>query len=100
MTEMAMTTILWIFCSTTIVLMMMQDLLRANATAADNHGDDYTDNDDDDGADYDNMMLKMLLIMTMTTMAKVREIFKQQKPAPDIERLHPAELVGTFSRYK
>ena len=44
------------------------------------------------------MMLKMLLIMT--TMAKVREIFKQQKPAPDIERLHPAELVGTFSRYK
>ena len=45
------------------------------------------------------MMLKMLLIMTMT-MAKVREIFKQQKPAPDIERLHPAELVGTFSRYK
>merc|ERR1719153_90710 len=31
---------------------------------------------------------------------KVREIFKQQKPAPDIERLHPAELVGTFSRYK
>ena len=44
------------------------------------------------------MMLKMLLIMT--TMTKVREIFKQQKPAPDIERLHPAELVGTFSRYK
>jgi len=31
---------------------------------------------------------------------KIREIFKQQKPAPDIERLHPAELVGTFSRYK
>ena len=28
------------------------------------------------------------------------QIFKQQKPAPDIERLHPAELVGTFSRYK
>ena len=44
------------------------------------------------------MMLKMLLIMTTKT--KVREIFKQQKPAPDIERLHPAELVGTFSRYK
>ena len=31
---------------------------------------------------------------------KVRAIFKQEKLAPDIERLHPAELVGTFSRYK
>ena len=49
-----MTTILWIFCSTTIVLMMMQDLLRADAAAADNHGDDDTDNDAEDVADYDD----------------------------------------------
>ena len=33
--------------------MMMQDLLRADAAAADNHGDDDTDNDVDDVADYD-----------------------------------------------
>ena len=32
--------------------MMMQDLLRADAAAADNHGDDDTDNDADDVADY------------------------------------------------
>ena len=31
---------------------------------------------------------------------KYREIFKKPKELPDIERLHPAELVGTFSRYK
>ena len=31
---------------------------------------------------------------------KLRAVFKQEKLAPDIERLHPAELVGTFSRYK
>ena len=31
---------------------------------------------------------------------KIRELCKNQKPLPDIERLHPAELVGTFSRYK
>ena len=42
--------------------MMMQDLLRADAAAADNHGaddndaEDFADYDDDadDGADYDN----------------------------------------------
>ena len=33
---------------------MMQDLLRADAAAADNHGDDDTGNDADDVADYDN----------------------------------------------
>ena len=32
---------------------MMQDLLRADAAAADNHGDDDTGNDADDVADYD-----------------------------------------------
>jgi len=31
---------------------------------------------------------------------KYRDIFHKPKPLPDIERLHPAELVGTFSRYK
>jgi len=31
---------------------------------------------------------------------KYREFTKKPKPLPDIERLHPAELVGTFSRYK
>ena len=31
---------------------------------------------------------------------KIRTAFKKEKPLPDIERLHPAELVGTFSRYK
>ena len=31
---------------------------------------------------------------------KYRELSKKPKPLPDIERLHPAELVGTFSRYK
>ena len=40
------------------MLMMMQDLLRADAAAADNHGDDDADNDADYGAedvaDYDN----------------------------------------------
>ena len=34
--------------------MMMQDLLRADAAAADNHGDDDTDNDAEDVADYDD----------------------------------------------
>lgn len=29
-----------------------------------------------------------------------RRLFKKPKPLPDIERLHPAELVGKFSRYK
>ena len=29
-----------------------------------------------------------------------RDLFKKPKVVPDIERLHPAELVGTFSRYK
>ena len=29
-----------------------------------------------------------------------REFFKKPKQVPDVERLHPAELVGTFSRYK
>ena len=31
---------------------------------------------------------------------KYREFFKKPKQVPDVERLHPAELVGTFSRYK
>ena len=31
---------------------------------------------------------------------KYREVFKKPKILPDVERLHPAELVGTFSRYK
>ena len=31
---------------------------------------------------------------------KYREFFKKPKILPDVERLHPAELVGTFSRYK
>ena len=31
---------------------------------------------------------------------KYRQLVKKPKPLPDIERLHPAELVGTFSRYK
>jgi len=31
---------------------------------------------------------------------KYRELFKKPKDLPDVERLHPAELVGTFSRYK
>ena len=31
---------------------------------------------------------------------KYREFIRKPKPLPDIERLHPAELVGTFSRYK
>jgi hypothetical protein len=31
---------------------------------------------------------------------KYHEVFKKPKPIPDVERLHPAELVGTFSRYK
>lgn len=31
---------------------------------------------------------------------KYHEVFKKPKPLPDVERLHPAELVGTFSRYK
>jgi len=31
---------------------------------------------------------------------KYREVFKKPKPLSDIERLHPAALVGTFSRYK
>lgn len=31
---------------------------------------------------------------------RYREFFKKPKLLPDIERLHPAELVGTFSRYK
>lgn len=31
---------------------------------------------------------------------KYREVFKKPKLLPDVERLHPAELVGTFSRYK
>ena len=31
---------------------------------------------------------------------KLREFFNCQEPAPDIERLHPAELVGSFARYK
>ena len=31
---------------------------------------------------------------------KYREFFKKPKLVPDVERLHPAELVGTFSRYK
>ena len=34
--------------------MMMQDLLRADAAAADNHGADDNDNDAEDFADYDN----------------------------------------------
>ena len=34
--------------------MMMQDPLRADAAAADNHGDDDTDNDAEDVADYDD----------------------------------------------
>jgi len=29
-----------------------------------------------------------------------RRLIKKPKPLPDIERLHPAELVGKFSRYK
>ena len=29
-----------------------------------------------------------------------RIVFRKPAPIPDIERLHPAELVGTFSRYK
>lgn len=29
-----------------------------------------------------------------------RRVLKKPKPLPDIERLHPAELVGKFSRYK
>ena len=33
---------------------MMQDLLRADAAAADNHGDDDNDNDAEDFADYDD----------------------------------------------
>jgi len=31
---------------------------------------------------------------------RYREFFKKPKQLPDVERLHPAELVGTFSRYK
>ena len=31
---------------------------------------------------------------------KLREFFNCQEPLPDIERLHPAELVGSFARYK
>merc|ERR1711936_167492 len=31
---------------------------------------------------------------------KYRELIKKPKPLPDVERLHPAELVGKFSRYK
>lgn len=31
---------------------------------------------------------------------KYHEIFKKEKQLTDIERMHPAELVGTFSRYK
>jgi len=31
---------------------------------------------------------------------RYRELFKKPKQLPDVERLHPAELVGTFSRYK
>jgi hypothetical protein len=31
---------------------------------------------------------------------KYRECIKKPKELPDIERLHPAELVGTFARYK
>ena len=29
-----------------------------------------------------------------------RKLIKKPKPLPDVERLHPAELVGKFSRYK
>lgn len=29
-----------------------------------------------------------------------RRLLKKPKPLPDVERLHPAELVGKFSRYK
>ena len=29
-----------------------------------------------------------------------RKLMKKPKPLPDVERLHPAELVGKFSRYK
>jgi len=31
---------------------------------------------------------------------KYRKFFDKPEPIPDIERLHPAELVGTFARYK
>jgi len=31
---------------------------------------------------------------------QVNALLKKPKTVPDIERLHPAELVGTFSRYK
>ena len=30
---------------------------------------------------------------------KYHEVFMKPKPIPVVERLHPAELVGTFSRY-
>ena len=34
------------------------------------------------------------------TISICRRLVKKPKPLPDIERLHPAELVGKFSRYK
>lgn len=39
--------------------------------------------------------------MLMDNLAeRYRKFFDKPEPIPDIERLHPADLVGTFARYK
>lgn len=46
------------------------------------------------------MMMVGLEILSDKASEKYRQVFHKPEPVPDIERLHPAELVGTFSRYK
>ena len=46
------------------------------------------------------MLMVWLEVLCDKAGEQYRECFKKPKPVPDIERLHPAELVGTFSRYK
>ena len=46
------------------------------------------------------MSMVGLEILCDKAVDKYREFTKKPKPLPDVERLHPAELVGTFSRYK
>jgi len=41
-----------------------------------------------------------LEILMDKALEKYRQMFNKPEPLPDIERLHPAELVGKFSRYK
>lgn len=46
------------------------------------------------------MLMVWMEILTEKACEKYRKVFHKPEILPDIERLHPAELVGTFSRYK